>query len=68
MKPEVVDVLKKKSLKSYDYQYCSNVIRFFKKKNSNLKICLFLFDLNTSNVPLVDPKNKMFNTSMVIFW
>lgn len=40
----------------------------FLKKNFNLKICLFLFDLNILNVLLVDLKNKMFNILMVIFW
>lgn len=67
MKPEVVDVLKKNP----SNRMIINIVLMlfdFLKKNSNLKICLFLFDLNTSNVPLVDPKNKMFNTSMVIFW
>lgn len=67
MKPEVVDVLKKNP----SNRMIINIVLMlfdFLKKISNLKICLFLFDLNTSNVPLVDPKNKMFNTSMVIFW
>lgn len=67
MKPEVVDVPNKNP----SNRMIINIVLMlfdFLKKNSNLKICLFLFDLNTSNVPLVDPKNKMFNTSMVIFW
>lgn len=67
MKPQVVDVLKKNPSNRMIINIVLMLFDFF-FKNSNLKICLFLFDLNTSNVPLVDPKNKMFNTSMVIFW
>lgn len=67
MKPEVVDVLKKNPSNRMIINIVLMLFDFF-KKNFNLKICLFLFDLNTSKVPLVDPKNKMFNTSMVIFW
>lgn len=67
MKPEVVDVLKKNPSNRMIINIVQMLFDFF-LKISNLKICLFLFDLNTSNVPLVDPKNKMFNTSMVIFW
>lgn len=67
MKPEVVDVLKKNPSNRMIINIVLMLFDFF-FKISNLKICLFLFDLNTSNVPLVDPKTKMFNTSMVIFW
>lgn len=67
MKPQVVDVLKKNPSNRMIINIVLMLFDFF-LKISNLKICLFLFDLNTSNVPLVDPKNKMFNTSMVIFW
>lgn len=67
MKLEVVDVLKKNFLNCMIINIVLMLFDFL-KKNFNLKICLFLFDLNILNVLLVDLKNKMFNILMVIFW